>query len=185
MKARDEHIKHFKVVAKELIKLEVNSVRVDFSIIQPYEVELKYINPLINVFDALSKVFDEIEEKYTDKLTDDKKYILADCQRIFQIITEKSANCKSTLKSALIEGNFTKAEDEYTSIFSTLFMELIDLMHICIKYYSKDGIESDIKYSTIIIAEAMKEDFEISKSYENIISNIDYIKDELIQLFVS
>lgn len=184
MKVTDDHIKHFKVVAKELIKLEVNSVRVDFSIIQPYEVELKYINPLINVFDALSKVFDEIE-KYANKFTDDKKYILADCQRIFKIITEKSTNCKSTLKSALLEGNFTKAEDEYTSIFSTLFMELIDLMHICIKYYSKDDIESNINYSTIIITEAMKEDFEISKSYENIISNIDYIKDELIQLFVS
>lgn len=180
MKTTDEQMQNFNVV-KELVKLEINSASVDFSILQPYEVELKYINPLNNELDVFSIILKRIGEKYADKLTEYKKYILAYYQRILQIAAEKCANCKSALR----EINSTKAEDEYKSIFAIIFIELVELIHICIKNYSQDDMEAHAKYFLSIINEATKEDFDISKSYNNIIDNVDYIKDVLIQHFVS
>jgi hypothetical protein len=180
MKVADDQMQNFNVV-KELVKLEINSASVDFSILQPYEVELKYINPLNNELDVFSIILKRIGEKYADKLTDYNKYILAYYQRILQIATEKCANCKSALQ----EGNSAKAEDEYKSIFAIIFIELVELIHICIKNYSQDDMEVHAKYFLSIINEAAKEDFDISKSYNNIIDNVDYIKDVLIQHFVS
>ena len=101
--------------------------------------------------------------------------MLACYQNIFQNMTDKLTNCKSTL---LV--NSTKAEMEYKSIFAILFIRLTEL--ICIIYYP-DDVEAYVKYCLNTINEALNEDFDISKSYKNIINNIDYIKDALLQQF--
>ena len=101
--------------------------------------------------------------------------MLACYQNIFQNMTDKLTNCKSTLLE-----NSTKAEMEYKSIFAILFIRLTEL--ICIIYHP-DDVEAYVKYCLNAINEALNEDFDISKSYKNIINNIDYIKDALLQQF--
>ena len=57
-------------------------------------------------------------------------------------------------------------------------------MYKFIRYYEEND---EVNYSLNITDKAMKEndDFELSKSYDNIINNIDYIKDTLLQMFES
>lgn len=180
-------ISHFEAILKEVAKIEVNSYtdRINFSILQPNETIEKYIDPLINGVDTYSKVIKEIEEKNGCEFPYHKyaeQDILNFCKRILEIIDEESANCKSALE----EGLYIKAQDKYRYIFPTLFTGLVELMYKFIRYYEEDDDVVN-NYSLNIIDEAMKEneDFELSKSYDNIINNIDYIKDTLIQMFES
>ena len=181
-------INNFEVILKEVSKIEVNSYtdRINFSILQPHEA-MKYVDPLINGVATYSKVFKEIEDKYSDIFIY-RKYaeqnILKYCQHILEIIGE-AASCKAALE----EGLYIKAQDKYRYIFSTLFIELTKLMFMLIGYFENIGeYEASKEYSPNIIDEAFKEndeEFDISKSYDNIINNIDYIKDTLLQMFES
>jgi hypothetical protein len=140
MKEANEQIQlHIDILKEnELEKLEVNNKTIDFSILDPYEVELKY---MIDYY-----------------------------HHIFQLIKEN-------------EGNSDKLDEEYRSNCATLFtkfVELIELIQACIKYHPDDNTETYIKDSLNTINEAMKDD-DISKSYENIINNINHIKDVLIK----
>ena len=181
-------INHFEVILKEVSKIEVNSYtdRINFSILQPHEA-MKYVDPLINGVATYSKIIEEIENKNGRKFPYHKyaeQNILKYCQHILEIIGEKAASCKADLQEGLV----FKSEQLYQSIFSTLFIELTKLMFMLIGYFENIGeYEASKEYSPNIIDEAFKEndDFELSKSYDNIINNIDYIKDTLLQMFES
>lgn len=177
-------INHFEVILKEVLKIEVNSYtdRINFSILQPHEA-MKYVDPLINGVATYSKIIEEIEDKNGRKFPYHKyaeQNILKYCQDILKIVGEKAASCKAALE----EGLYIKAQDKYISIFSILFTGLTELMYKFIRYYEEND---EVNYSLNIIDKAMKEndDFELSKSYDNIINNIDYIKDTLLQMFES
>lgn len=97
------------------------------------------------------------------------KYMIDYYHHIFQLIEEK-------------EENSSKLDEEYRSHLSTLFtkfVELIELIQTCIKYHP-DDTETCVKDSLNTINEAMNDD-DISKSYNIIINNIDYIKGVLIK----
>lgn len=97
------------------------------------------------------------------------KYMIDYYHHIFQLIEEK-------------EENSSKLDEEYRSHLATLFtkfVELIELIQTCIKYHPDDDIETCVKDSLNTINEAMNDD--ISKSYNIIINNIDYIKGVLIK----
>ena len=97
-----------------------------------------------------------------------------------EIVGEKVTSCKSALQEGLV----FKSEQLCQSIFSTLFIELTKLMFRLIGYFENIGeYEASKEYSPNVIDEAIKEndeeEFNISKSYEIIANNIDYIKTQL------
>ena len=181
----NKKINHFESILKEVLKIEVNSYtdRINFSILQSHETIEKYVDPLINGVATYSKIIDEIEDKNGRKFPYHKyaeQNILKYCQDILEIVGEKAASCKAALE----EGLYIKAQDKYRYIFNILFTGLTELMYKFIRYYEEND---EVNYSLNITDKAMKEidDFELSKSYDNIINNIDYIKDTLLQMFES
>ena len=179
-------ISKFEAILKEIEKLEINSCTCRIDFYKPYDgTESKYINPLIDGVATYSKVFKEIEDKYSDIFIY-RKYaeqnILKYCQHILEIVGEKATSCKADLQEGLV----FKSEQLCQSIFSTLFIELTKLMFMLIGYFENIGeYEASKEYSLNIIDEAFKEndeeEFDISKSYKIIIDNIDYIKNILLQ----
>ena len=165
--------------AEEHIRNEINNINIDFTIPHRMDVELKYFDSLVNGSIEISDVFREIGEKYSDQLDQDEK----------QMLVSLSVSIKNIMKSfepyktALLEGNATKAEYEYKH---TLSNAIIELMHVYLPYYSENDIEAMLQYCLDTIKKGVATDFDVektSKSYEELISTFDQVKAAIANQF--
>ena len=105
------------------------------------------------------------------------------------MLVSLSASIKNIMKSfepyktALLEGNASKAEYEYKR---TLSNAIIELLHVYLPYYSEDDIEAMLRYCLDTIKEGVATDFDVektSKSYEELIKTIDQVKTAIANQF--